>query len=196
MIAAVILAAGKSSRMGRSKLLLSWKGEQTIVRHLIETFKSAGATHIILVTGADRDEIEKSVRGIDTHLCYNPDFDSGGMISSVKAGLKALETADAAAALLCPGDLPLLKPETVKEIIELWHAGDGPIVAPSYDNRRGHPLLVARQFWPEIVAMPAGQSLRDFLAEYADLIEYRVVDDPGVIQDLDTYDEYLQALES
>lgn len=195
MICAVILAAGKSARMGRPKMLLPWGSGHNVLSHLIHTFKTTDVQQVFVVIGAHRTEITESVKGMNVRLIFNPDFEKGEMISSVKVGLIASEQWDASAVLLCPGDLPLLNSNSVQAVIAAWQAGEKPIVAPSYENRRGHPLLVSRDLWPEIISLGPGHTLREFLSRRGSLIDYAVVEDPGVMQDMDTYEDYTDALD-
>jgi molybdenum cofactor cytidylyltransferase len=195
MISAVILAAGKSTRMGHPKMLLPWGNDQSILGRIIYVFTSAGIEPVIIVTGADRKAIEESLAEMHVELVYNPDFDEGEMISSVKVGLLASEKFGASAAMVCPGDLPLLKSATVNAVIEAWKSGGKPIVAPSYQGRRGHPLLISNDLWADILSLTSSETLREFLTGNSDLVSYAVVDDPGVIHDMDTSEDYKDALD-
>jgi molybdenum cofactor cytidylyltransferase len=114
------------------------------------------------------------------------------MISSLQVGLASLEPA-VEAALVSPGDLPFLRPATVRQLIDRWRSRPSDLLAPSFHQRRGHPMLLVRRMWPEVLAIPRGQNLRDFLKARAEDIEYLVVDDPGVVRDLDTASDYSEA---
>lgn len=192
MIAAVILAAGASRRMGRPKLTLPWPIGRTIIRRVVEVFRAAGAQPIVVVASEDDHDLVAELTGVDVLQVTVP---SGGeMLSSVKAGLLALETREAETAFLAPGDHPMLDPATLNALIGAWTARRAPIIAPSFDGRRGHPILVGRSVWPGIAALEAGRTLREFLRDRGEQIEYVVVVDKGVLRDIDTPQDYEEAV--
>lgn len=190
MIAAVLLAAGQSQRMGRPKMILPWKNGETIIVHVARVFVEAGADPVVIVTGADRELVEGALEGLPIRFVHNPDYSAGGMLSSVQAGLASLTMPEIEAAAVAPGDIPFLMPETVRALLERWRARPYPLLAPSYERRRGHPMLLARAEWPGVMAVERGKTMRDFFRARAEEIEYLVVDDPGVLADIDTPGEY------
>jgi molybdenum cofactor cytidylyltransferase len=192
VIAAVILAAGASRRMGQPKLVLPWHDGKKIIDHVVTIYRTAGASPIVVVSGEEDDILAAAVTDLNVRRVSVP---SGGeMLSSVQAGLSALQEPEVEAALLAPGDHPLLVPETVGRLIDAWRAESGGIVAPSIDGRRGHPILVGRSAWPAILSLRADRSLRDFMRARAGEIRYVVVEDQGVIRDIDTPLDYERAL--
>jgi molybdenum cofactor cytidylyltransferase len=195
MIAAVLLAAGQSIRMGRSKLELPWKNGQSIISHVVEVFLQADASPVLVVTGGMGEAIETSLGGKEIEFAHNPDFATGGMLSSIKVGLRTLENGAIDAALISPADLPLLRPTTVRRIIQVWENHTPPIISPSYEERRGHPVLVAKTEWEAILRLAEDQTLRDFLRQREREISYLVVDDPGILYDLDTPEEYRKLMD-
>lgn len=195
MIAAVLLAAGQSIRMGRSKLELPWKDGQSIISHVVDVFLQAGASPVLVVTGGMSERIEASLRGKEIEFAHNPDFAVGGMLSSIKVGLRTLEHWAVEAALISPADLPLLCPTTVQKIIHVWENDKPPILSPSYEERRGHPVLVAKPEWEAILGLEVDQTLRDFLRQREREISYLIVDDPGILSDVDTPEEYRKAMD-
>ena len=190
MIAAILLAAGQSIRMGRSKLELPWKNGQSIISHVVDVFLQADASPVLVVTGGMREGIETSLRGKEIEFAHNPDFATEGMMSSIKVGLRKLEDRAIEAALISPADLPMLRPTTVRRIIQAWENHTPPIISPSYEESRGHPVLVAKMEWEAILRLGDDQTLRDFLKQREGEISYLVVDDPGILYDLDTPEEY------
>jgi molybdenum cofactor cytidylyltransferase len=194
MIGAALLAAGRSSRMGRPKMTLPWTQGRSILAHVVRTFRLGGATSIVVVTGADRAEVEACLTGMQIILAHNPEFEAGGMLSSVKVGLQALGNTPVEAALISPGDLPSLRPDTVAALIDGLREREAPILAPSFQHRRGHPLIVRRAEWQALLALEPDKTLRDYLRQHADDVGYIVVDDPAILQDLDTPEDYRVAL--
>jgi molybdenum cofactor cytidylyltransferase len=194
MIAAVLLAAGRSTRMGGPKMCLPWKGGRSVIASVVEVFERSGASPIVVVTGADREAVEEALNGMDVWLTFNPDFSSGEMLSSIKVGLQILEGTEVQAVMITPGDLPLVRQDTLEAMIDSWRSDPCLILAPSHKGGRGHPVLVARKEWPAIQALKHEQSLRTFLRQRQDEIRYLSVDDPGVMRDIDTPEEYQAAV--
>ncbi|MGC8857118.1 MAG: nucleotidyltransferase family protein, partial [Anaerolineae bacterium] len=153
-----------------------------------------GVEDIVVVTGAESEKVTEIATGFGGKAVFNPDFSQGEMLSSLQAGLRALLSETAAeAALICLGDQPQVQAKSVEMVIEQFWTTKRGLVVPSYQMRRGHPWLVARQYWKAILAMPPSASPRDFLRQYADEIEYVVVPTPDVLSDLDTPEDYLKS---
>jgi CTP:molybdopterin cytidylyltransferase MocA len=189
MIAAVILAAGRSTRMGRAKMTLPWPGAGTVVERMARTFLEAGCSPVVIVTGDERRAVEAAVSHLLVQTVFNPHSAEGEMLSSIQSGLASLEDG-VTAALVEPGDLPALRPATVPLLMDRWRSRRSRILAPSFERRRGHPVVLSREVWPDVCALEPGETLRGFLRQRADEIEYVVVDDPGVLRDVDTEVEY------
>lgn len=189
-VAALILAAGRSRRMGIPKMGLPLEDGQALIAHVASTFKRSGAEPVVVVTGAHRSEVEAALEEEAVLLEYNQDYKQGGMLRSIKVGLRSVAQGSAAAVLVCPGDLPALKVATVKALIAAWDGGEGALLAPSFQMRRGHPVLIGRAHWEAIQRLPEGSSLREFLETRAGSLGYIVVEDPGINQDLDTPEDY------
>jgi molybdenum cofactor cytidylyltransferase len=189
MIAAVLLAAGSSVRMGRPKVVLPWRGGGSIIAYMAHVFLDAGASPVIIVTGADHDQVEASLEGLPVQKVFNAAHLEGEMLSSVQVGLASLGE-DVEAALVAPADLVYLRAETVRAVIERWKTRPSALLAPSFERRRGHPMLLARSEWPGVMALERGKTLRDFFRARAEDIDYLVVHDPGVLRDVDTPEEY------
>lgn len=193
MISAIILAAGESKRMGQPKMLLKW-GKTTVLEHVISVFANAGVEDIVVVTGAARDEVEKIVAVAQTSCparsVFNEGFVEGEMLSSIQCGLRDLAEKDSSAALIALGDQPQVREGSVWRVCEMFKETGSPLVVPSYHMRRGHPWLVEKSLWGEILAMRAPQTPRDFLNARADQIKYVEVEDEGILADLDTPEQY------
>lgn len=190
MIGAFILAAGQSKRMGQAKMLLPW-GKTTVLEKVIATFKAAGIENILVITGGDRDQVEALI-GDSTRTLFNPNYATGEMLSSVQTGLAGLEP-NAEAVLIGLGDQPQVRERSVRAVIDQYRKSKASLVVPSYQMRRGHPWLVTRPHWDEILLMRSPASLRDFLNRHADEIQYVELDTSSILQDLDTHDDYLKS---
>ena len=190
MIAAVLLAAGESRRMGRPKLTLPWGAGGSLIAQVVSRFREAGADPLLVVTGADRQAVERALDDSGAHCLFNPNYRQGEMLSSIKVGLGRLLDGDAEATLVAPADLPSLTVETLRSLLDHRRRSGADLIVPSYQMRRGHPVLIGRPQWQDVLELKEGETLRNFLRRKADQIDYVVVDDPGVIQDLDTLEDY------
>lgn len=193
MIAGLVLAAGASRRMGSPKLLLPWEGT-TILGSVVEALTLAALDPILVVVGEERAAIAEALRGSTATLVDNPNPATGEMLQSIQIGLMAMPDAVEAAAIM-PGDLPKVKPETVGALIAERKRGSKGIVAPVHAGRRGHPILLPREVWSEVLALGPEASLRSFLRGRAATITAVEVQDPGVHRDVDTPEEYVETRE-
>jgi len=176
--------------MGRPKLALPWANGIPIIAHMVELFRDARVDPIVVVTGANREAIESCLRDYPVVLAHNPDHAASGMIGSVRIGLRAIQETTCEAALISPGDLPSMLSETLRSLIAAFRESGTGIVAPSYEGRRGHPVLLSRPQWLAILEMPEKRTLREFLRERPDDVQHVVVEDPGILLDLDLPEDY------
>ena len=183
-ISAIILAAGRSTRMGQQKLLMPWGGT-TVLGKVINTLRESEINDIILVTNS---ELASRITQYDLRITLN---DGNEMLSSLQLGLQE-QKPSAEAALVCLGDQPQIEERSVRSVCDAFKINKSNLVVPSYQMRRGHPWLVARPLWEEILAMQAGESMRDFLNAHQNAIEYVNLDMPTILQDLDTPEDYLK----
>ena len=190
MIAALILAAGQSKRMGQPKMLLPW-GDTTVLEQVITTFKASGIGDILVITGGDRERVENLVRD-SARTIFNPKYATSEMLSSVQLGLAKLSL-ESQAALIALGDQPQVQIRSVQLVIDAYRNSGSSIVIPSFRMRRGHPWLVGKFHWDEIQQMQAPKSLRDFLNRHKGEICYVDMDDDSILKDLDTPEEYLKS---
>jgi molybdenum cofactor cytidylyltransferase len=191
MISAIILAAGKSTRMGQPKMLLPW-GTTTVLGQVIHTFQEAGLEDVIVVTGGGREDVEEIVKQHGVRSAFNPEFARGDMLSSLQVGLRA-QTAQTQATLIALGDQPQVQTGTVRLICETFREQKSKLIVPSFQMRRGHPWLVDRSLWDEILAMSPDQSPRDFLIQQSQQITYVTVETSSILADLDTPEDYHEA---
>lgn len=191
-VGAVILAAGMSTRMGQMKVLLPWTDGKTILEHIIEQLILARIDHITVVTGHQADEVKRVATKAGAHTIHNRGYKTGEMLSSLKAGLKALP-ANIAASLIVLGDQPQIQPKVVYQVLMAYAEGAGDIVAPSYKMQRGHPILIDRRYWAELLALPKEGAPRDVINAHQDRIAYIPVDTDSVVRDLDTPQDYADA---
>lgn len=190
-LSAIVLAAGLSSRMGRSKPLLAYNG-RTVIEQIVAVLLAGPAEEVVVVTGHQREAVEQQLANWPVRTAFNPGYTSGEMLASIQVGLQA---ARGAAALIVLGDLPALEGSVVDAIVAAHREGLGSIIFPSYQMRRGHPILVERRHWDGILALSERQTLREFFREAGPHLHHVVVETPSVLQDMDTPDDYQRALQ-
>ena len=179
MLAAVILSAGASSRMGRPKALLPYR-EGTFLEHLIEVTRHPriGVTRVVLGAGA---EVIRTIAKLDPSVVViNPGWEEG-QLSSVNAGLRSLVGVDADGIVLCPVDHPLVSARLVSELVERFYENNKAIVVPTYGGRRGHPVIFSNELFGELLAAPTDKGARAVVwAHAADILEVPT-DEEGVV---------------
>jgi molybdenum cofactor cytidylyltransferase len=190
MIAAVVLAAGLSQRMGKPKMILSW-GEKTVIGQVVDILVTAGIQEIFIVTGGSSHQVEDALHGKKVHFVFNPDFENGQMLTSLQVGLSRIGSS-VEAILLVLGDQPQIQVETVTAIVQAFKQKKEKLIIPSYQMRRGHPWLIERDMWSQIIRMKAPDTLRDFLGRNEKDISYIQIDSPSILKDLDTPEDYIR----
>lgn len=193
-IGAVVLAAGQSQRMGQPKMLLPWRGNRSVIEQVVQTLLDAAVYPVVVVTGAQHDRVEQALRGLPVVTAYNDRYADSEMVTSLQVGMKhlALETDGL---LIVLGDQPTIQVDVVRSLMDVFSEGIHKLIVPSYQMRRGHPWLVSRSLFAELLSMPPVSSLRDFLTQNAGVIHYVVVDAPGILKDMDTPEDYRRLLE-
>jgi molybdenum cofactor cytidylyltransferase len=191
VIPAIILAAGASSRMGRTKALLPLPPGDWFLGRLHGTLLAAGVEEIIAVIGHDTEAIEAAVSAanLGLRLVRNRDA-SRGQLSSLIAGLDALPPGDATAVLVTPVDLPLVSAATVRRVLDAWKASGAPIVRPERRGRHGHPVIFGASILPELRAADLRAGARPVIQAHRGEILDVPVDDDGAFEDIDTPEDY------
>jgi len=187
-VAGIILAAGKSSRMGRMKLLLDVHGKP-MLGHVLENALRSALDEVIVVLGEEHERILERIDFKGAAVVFNPDF-LNGQSTSLKAGIAAVGES-CGAALFLLGDLPLVSPGVIDAILKKHKATHAPIVVPVFAGKRGNPVLLARSLFPMVLALEGDTGARPLLAAYKDLIETVDVEHDGIHLDVDTWEDYL-----
>jgi molybdenum cofactor cytidylyltransferase len=185
--AALILAAGASTRLGRPKQLLDWAG-RPLARAVAEVALAAGLDPVIAVVGAASRQVTAALAGLPLRIVENPAY-MQGQSTSLRAGVAALP-ADAAAALVLLADQPFVTAAIVARIVAEWRAHGSAIVAPAYAGQRGNPVLFDRTVFPELLAVEGDQGARAILAANPSRIRLVRFDDPRPLIDIDTSEDY------
>ncbi|MBK7454583.1 MAG: nucleotidyltransferase family protein [Anaerolineales bacterium] len=188
MITAIILAAGESKRMGEPKMLMPW-GKSTVLQTVISTFQAASVKDILVVTGGAHQQVEALI-GKTVETVFNENYQIGEMLSSIQLGLSVKMREAAHSSFVSATSLG--RKRSVRQICNAFLAQKSQIVVPGYQMRRGHPWLVARPLWDELIAMKPPKTPRDFLLKHSREIHYVVVDSPNTLADLDTPEDYLK----
>ncbi len=182
-VAALLLAAGSSSRMGRPKAL-SRLGGKPLLAHSLDTLRASPVREIVVVLGSDAESIRKGVALAGTRVVLNAEF-AEGMSSSIRAGLHAA-SGRADAFLIVLGDQPLVTAATIAGIIARYQTTHGPAIVPTFRGRRGNPVLFDRSLLPEMQAIRGDIGCRVVLSAHAAEVVEFAVDDPGILLDVDT----------
>jgi molybdenum cofactor cytidylyltransferase len=183
-VAALLLAAGKSSRMGRCKPLLPL-GNGTVIDRCLKTLLQGGVNDIIVVVSINGEDVARAARDHGVQIVVNPD-ESGDMASSIRAG-RDNTTPETSGIIVALCDYPLVLPGTVKALINQHAKHPDSIITPTCQGRRGHPLLLPRSVLAELTE---GKTLRDLLKKDATRIREVPLDDTGILIDMDTPDDY------
>lgn len=192
MIAALILAAGQSSRMGQHKMLLPFLGKPLLL-HAVEHALAAEFDEIIVVVGHHADAVRAALAGRRVRIVENPDYQQG-QSTSVRAGIAALAPATEAVIILL-GDQPLVTSAILKSLVQAWQRSGKPIIAPFYNGQRGNPVLFAHALFPELLTVSGDQGGREVLQRHASEIEPVQMDDANAAEDVDTWQDYQALLE-
>jgi CTP:molybdopterin cytidylyltransferase MocA len=180
-VAGVLLAAGNGSRLGQPKALVDLAGS-TLAERGVKLLVDGGADPVIVVTGAVPVEIPGVV------AVHNPDWETG-MGSSLATGLLSLSNGDAEAAVIALADQPLVGADSVRRLIGAFRAGAGVAIA-AYEGRPRNPVLIARQHWPAVLELAAGDSgARPFLRAHPELVTLIECGDTGRPDDVDTQED-------
>ena len=191
MIPGIVLAGGKSARMGRPKALLPiGSSGHTFFDRVTGTLLDAGVHEVIVVVGGDAEAISASARPrLGVRIVDNPHYEQG-QLTSLLAGFRAIDGARAPAVLMTLIDVPLVNAGTVRALIAAQREHGAPIVRPVSHGRHGHPVIFGRELFPEFEhADPARGAKPVVRAHASEMIEVSV-DDEGAFTDIDTREDY------
>ena len=186
-VAALVLAAGQSRRMGGPNKLLAEIAGKPLVRRVVEQTLASRAKPVVVVTGHQREKVEAALAGLPITFTHNPDF-ADGLSTSLKAGIAALpEEADAA--VVCLGDMPQVDAALIDRLSDAFDPERGAlIVAPTFGGKRGNPVVWARRFFSELAALQGDVGARHLIGAHADALVEVPAENRGVFLDVDTPD--------
>jgi molybdenum cofactor cytidylyltransferase len=184
-IAAIILAAGLSSRLPGGKLLLPLGGKP-LLRHAADAALASKASPVIAVTGHDAERVSSALASPEIQIVENRDY-ATGLSSSLKCGVRAVPAACTGVAILL-GDMPFVTAALIDALVDAFSRRHE-IVVPVFGGRRGNPVLWGRRFFPEILALEGDQGAKHLMALHADVLYQLEAPDDGVLKDIDTVED-------
>lgn len=189
-VAGLILAAGESSRMGTDKALLEYRG-RTFLETLLLTLREAGVEHIAVVLGHHAELIRNRSHLAGAQVVVNSDY-RRGQTSSLQAGLRALAPQEPSGVVLCLVDHPAVSTDTIRQLIHRFKSTGKPVVIPETHGRHGHPVLLRRELFDEILALGPGEGADCVIRRHRTRTEFVAVNDPGIFLDVDDPAAYRQ----
>jgi molybdenum cofactor cytidylyltransferase len=184
-VAAVVLAAGRSTRMGGPNKLLADIARRPLVRIAAEEALASRAKPVIVVTGHQREQVETALAGLPVQFVHNPDF-ADGLGTSVRAGIAAVP-ADADGAIVCLGDMPQVDAGLIDRLIAAFDPDQGALVVmPTFEGRRGNPVLWSRRFFPDLTAIEGDVGARHLIGRYSEAVVEVPLAGKAALVDVDT----------
>ena len=194
MFVGILLAAGESKRfspISENKLLYEIKPHLSVIETLLDAFLKSQIDKIVIVVGFQQERIVEKIQplieesNIEVETAYNSQYKTGGMSSSV---IKGMECAiDASAVLITPGDIPFIPTDVIDRLIEYYLLNKPEIIVPTYNNRKGHPIMIKSTLFPEIMTISEEKrGLKEIMTKYQESITYLGTDAEGILSDIDT----------
>jgi molybdenum cofactor cytidylyltransferase len=192
-VGAIVLAAGASFRMGSPKALLRM-GEETFLQHVVGQLHRAGVDDVVIVLGADADEIRNSLPWFGGTIVVNQNWEEG-QLTSVIAGLKALGQRLLDGVLIWPVDRPLIASTLIAGLLKAFRESGKSIVVPVFEGKRGHPAIFSSIVFDEICVAPLNVGARHVLRNHPDDIHELTTSEEGVLLNIDTPEDYKKYVE-
>ena len=188
MIAGLILAAGESSRMGVDKALLVYRG-RTFLETIVDNLKDAGIERVTAVLGHHAEEIQRALKLQNIEIIIHRDY-LRGQTSSLQAGLRALMNAELEAILLCLVDHPAVSSEVMKKLLASLRESGAPVVIPIFKGKKGHPIVISRVLFQELLDLGSDQGANTVIQKYRDSTCFTEVSEEGILLDVDEPETY------
>ncbi|MCT8972875.1 molybdopterin-binding/glycosyltransferase family 2 protein [Microbaculum marinisediminis] len=184
-VAAILLAAGQSRRMGGANKLIEQIRGKPMVRIAAEAVLASAARPVFVVTGHQPDQVEAALAGLDVTFVNNPNY-AEGLSTSLKTGIEALP-ADVDGAVVCLGDMPAVEASVIDRLVDVFAPADGrAVVVPTVKGKRGNPVLWGRRFFPALTAIRGDVGARHLIGENAELVTEIEIAGDAVLTDVDT----------
>ncbi len=185
-VAAILLAAGRSRRMGTFKPLLPF-GDRTVIECCVGNLRAAGIDEVVVVVGHRAEDVRQQLKGFDVRFAVNPDPDSE-MSASIALGVEQVGC-DARSLIVALVDHPAVPPEVIRSLIEEWKRG-ATLVQPEHAGSGGHPVLIDMAYRDELLVLDPAQGLRALFASHREQVRRVPVASPYVARDIDTWEAY------
>lgn len=193
MFAAVVLAAGGSSRMGRPKALLSYRGK-TFLAGILDAVRAAAVDRLLVAVAPDDRKIIEAIDLTIATPVYNICASTAGPLGSIRAAVTAIINHPVEAMVVWPVDQPHVLQTTLEALLNEYRTTHSAITVPTFQGRRGHPVLFGRAVFKELLAVPAGQGARSVVGADPGRVREVEVFDPAVLDDIDTPEDYERLL--
>ncbi len=174
--------------MGTDKALLEYRG-RAFVETIVQTIRDAGVDRIVVVLGRHAEEIQRAARLDSVEVVVNRDY-KRGQTSSLQAGLQALDSPQPEAIVLCLVDHPAVSANSVRKLIATFRETSAPVVIPTYQKQRGHPVLIGRTLFQELKRLSPEGGANAVLRKYRDATQFVEVADRGILLDIDDPETY------
>jgi molybdenum cofactor cytidylyltransferase len=186
-VGAIVLAAGRSTRMGGPNKLLAEIGGKPLVRFVAEQALASRATPVVVVTGHERAKVEGALAGLRVRFAHNPDY-AAGLSTSLRAGLTALPP-EVDGAIVCLGDMPQVTASLIDRMLDAFDPARGAlVVVPTIEGKRGNPVVWSRRFFPDLMTLEGDVGARHLIAIYTDAVAEVPMEDSAALTDVDTPD--------
>lgn len=195
VIPALVLAAGRSSRMGRAKALLPIDDRDTFLSRIVRTFLDAGVDDVVVVVGHEPQAIVESfaATGLPARFVVNREYDRG-QLSSLVAGLGVIDRPGTSAALVTLVDVPFATAATVRAVLARYRESGAPVVRPTSGTRHGHPMVIDRSLFDALRHADPETGAKPIIRAHATPIGDLAIGDEGAFVDVDTAEEYERAI--
>jgi molybdenum cofactor cytidylyltransferase len=188
VIAGLVLSAGESTRMGTDKALLAYRG-RTFLETIVGTLRESDITRIAVVLGHHAEAIRAATNVKGAEVVINTDY-AQGQTSSLQAGLRVLASPDLDAIVLCLVDHPAVSAPTIGKLLAAFRESSNTVVIPTYQNQRGHPVLIARALFDDLLQLGPGTGANAVIRKHRDRTRFIEVADPGILLDVDDPESY------
>ncbi len=187
-ITAIVLAAGESLRMGKTKQLLPW-GKTTVLGQVLDNLIASSVNDLLVITGHMAGSVTAIAETLNVPTIHNPNYSAGEMLSSLQIAIRRLPK-NHSGILVMLADQPQVGPDVIDQLLIAFWQGKGKIVAPVYEEKRGNPVIIDAFYYEELLKLPAGSAPRELLRRHPEDIHYVDVNSPAIVQDLDSPEQY------
>ena len=191
MITCIVLAAGESTRFPGNKLLFEIKPGMSILEFLLRSILASKVDQIIVVLGYEADLLASRIQNLNADsllTVINPDYQKGGMSSSVRRGID--HALDSHAIMITPADIPFIPFEVFNKLIDYYQSHKPRLIIPTYKNRKGHPILISSELFENVRAVSEERrGLKEIIDTYYDEIVFLSTEEEGILQDVDNYED-------